>query len=60
MNLAQRLESNATPGAMLVSAAVYARVKKKWPRAAKRMVRVKGKAKPVAAYELTDRSEDQR
>lgn len=52
VNLAQRLESNATPGTMLVAASVYARVRKKWPRAARRKLTVKGKMKPVAAYEL--------
>lgn len=52
VNLAQRLESNATPGAMLVSASVYSTVKKKWPRAPKRRILVKGKAKLVTAYEL--------
>jgi len=52
VNLAQRLESNATPGAMLVSASVYARVKKKWPCVARRKLMVKGKKKAVTAYEL--------
>jgi class 3 adenylate cyclase len=52
VNLAQRLESNATPGAMLVSAAVYETVKKKWPKAERRKLTVKGKTKPVLAYEL--------
>ena len=52
VNLAQRLESNATPGAMLVSAAVYKRVKARWPEAPSRRFAVKGKAEPVLAYEL--------
>ncbi len=53
VNLAQRLESNATPGAMLVSASVYAGVRKRWPHAARRSMMVKGKKKAVTAYELT-------
>jgi class 3 adenylate cyclase len=52
VNLAQRLESNATPGRLLVSAAVYAAVRKAHPRAPKRRLTVKGKAKAVTAYEL--------
>jgi len=52
VNLAQRLESNATPGTMLVSASVYARVKKKWPCLARRKLTVKGKKKAVTVYEL--------
>jgi adenylate cyclase len=52
VNLAQRLEANAAPGAMLVSASVYAIVKKGWPRAARRRLMVKGKKKAVTAYEL--------
>ncbi len=59
VNLAQRLESNATPGAMLVSASVYKTVKNKWPCAARKRLTVKGKKKPVTAYELKDRPEDQ-
>jgi class 3 adenylate cyclase len=53
VNLAQRLESNAKPGSMLVSASVYARVKKKWPCTARKRLMVKGKKKAVTAYELT-------
>lgn len=52
VNLAQRLESNATPGAMLVGASVYAQVRRAWPRAAKRRLVVKGKSKLITAYEL--------
>lgn len=52
VNLAQRLETNATPGTMLVSASVYARVKKKWPCLTQKRLTVKGKTKPVTAYEL--------
>ena len=53
VNLAQRLEANAAPGAMLVSAGVYARVKKAWPRVERRRLMVKGKKKAVTAYELS-------
>ncbi len=52
VNLAQRLESNAKPGTILVSASVYARVKKKWPCLARTRLMVKGKKKAVTAYEL--------
>ncbi len=52
VNLAQRLESNATPGAMLVAAPVYERVRKSWPEARKKRLLVKGKKKAVVAYEL--------
>lgn len=52
VNLAQRLESNATPGRLLVSAGVYAAVRDKHPRAPKKRLLVKGKAKLVTAYEL--------
>ena len=53
VNLAQRLESNATPGTMLVSASVYEKARKRWPRAARRRLTVKGKSKSVVAYELS-------
>ncbi len=52
VNLAQRLESNATAGRLLVSASVYASVRGAHPRAKRRRLQVKGKAKPVTAYEL--------
>lgn len=52
VNLAQRLESNAAPGTMLVSAAVYATVRKAWPKAPRRSLVVKGKKARVLAYEL--------
>ncbi len=53
VNLAQRLESNAEPGTMLVGAGVYAQVRRKWPKARKRRLTVKGKAKAVTAYALS-------
>jgi len=52
VNLAQRLESNAAPGRLLVSAATYRAVRAKHPRAPRRRLRVKGKSEPVVAYEL--------
>jgi class 3 adenylate cyclase len=52
VNLAQRLEANATPGRLLVSSSVYTLVKKAHPRAPRRSLMVKGKAKAVTAYEL--------
>jgi class 3 adenylate cyclase len=52
VNLAQRLESNATPGRLLVSAGVYAAARARRPGAVRRRLRVKGKARPITAYEL--------
>ncbi|TBR18185.1 hypothetical protein EPO15_15435, partial [bacterium] len=51
VNLAQRMESNATPGSVLVAAAAWRRLKRR-PAARRRVVQVKGKAKPVTAYEV--------
>ncbi|MDE2489877.1 MAG: FIST C-terminal domain-containing protein, partial [Elusimicrobia bacterium] len=56
VNLSQRLESNATPGRMLVSASVYAKVRARWPRAPRRRLTVKGKSRPITAFELRIRA----
>ncbi len=50
VNLAQRMESNASPGHVLLAAAAWKRLKRR-PKARRRVVSVKGKAKPVAAYD---------
>lgn len=52
VNLAQRLESNASPGRVLVSAAAWRRLKSRPSGAARRRITVKGKSKPVSAFEL--------
>lgn len=52
VNLAQRMESNAAPGRVLLTAAAWRRLKKRPDGAARRRVRVKGKARPVTAWEL--------
>lgn len=51
VNLAQRLESNCTPGRMLLSEEVYRGAKDTFAEAERREVTVKGKKKPVVAYE---------
>ena len=51
VNLAQRMEANATPGKVLVAGPAWRRLSCR-PKARRRIVQVKGKAKPVAAFEL--------
>ncbi|MBI4349314.1 MAG: FIST C-terminal domain-containing protein [Elusimicrobia bacterium] len=50
VNLAQRLESNAVPGALLVSDAVYSAARELLPGAERRELTVKGKKEKVVAY----------
>lgn len=50
VNLAQRLESNCTPGRMLLSEDLY-RLLKTPPPAERREIQAKGKKAPVPAYE---------
>lgn len=52
VNLAQRMESNAAPGALLVSAMAWAKLRRKPKGAVRRTVTVKGKKAPVVAWEL--------
>ncbi|MBI5202558.1 MAG: FIST C-terminal domain-containing protein [Elusimicrobia bacterium] len=52
VNLTQRLESNAAPGAMLVSDAVYTKAKALLKGAKRRSLTVKGKKEPVTAWEV--------
>jgi adenylate cyclase len=52
VNTAARLQSSASPGEILMSAAVYERVAERFPDAAPRTLVVKGKHAPVAAYSV--------
>ena len=52
VNLAQRLESNAAPGMMLMSEEVYGNSRDLFGPARKRELLVKGRAAPVTAYEV--------
>jgi class 3 adenylate cyclase len=54
VNLAQRLESIAKPGQILVSAATYVRIDGRVAANALEPVKVKGREKPVTPYEITD------
>lgn len=51
VNLAQRLESNAAPGSVLVADAAWRRLRRRPQGALKRRVTVKGKKAPVTAWE---------
>jgi len=51
VNLAQRLESNCAPGRALVSASAFRAGRPRFPVVARRTLSVKGRARPVAAYE---------
>lgn len=51
VNLAQRLESNATPGSLLLSAAVYEVSRDLFASAERRVLTVKNRVSPVVAYE---------
>lgn len=52
VNTAQRLESNCTPGRMLISENLYDLVRSEFPEAERRMIAAKGKTAPVTAFEL--------
>jgi adenylate cyclase len=52
VNTAARLEANASPGEIVMSASVYERVAEQAPEASHRMLVVKGKTEPVSAYSL--------
>lgn len=51
VNLAQRLESNCAPGRALISAAAYRGSRTRFPSASRRSLVVKGRERPVTAYE---------
>ena len=52
VNVAQRLQTEAEPGEILVSATVYEQVRETYPGAEKRVLTVKGRAEPVTAFAL--------
>jgi class 3 adenylate cyclase len=51
VNLAQRLESNATPGRILVAEAVWEAARDLFAEAERKEVAVRGRARTVVAYE---------
>ena len=51
MNLAQRLESNATPGRILAAEAVWYAARDLFAEAERKELAVKGRAQMVVAYE---------
>jgi len=53
VNLAQRLESNCTPGCVLVSEQVHDASKVRFGTAEPKIITVKGKAQPVRVYEIS-------
>ncbi|MDZ4278941.1 MAG: adenylate/guanylate cyclase domain-containing protein [Dehalococcoidia bacterium] len=52
VNVAQRLQTEAEPGEVLMSEAVYQRLRGAYPDASRRVLTVKGRAEPVVAYAL--------
>jgi len=52
VNLAQRMESSATPGGILVTAAVWEKAKDLFSFGEKRVVAVKGYDENIEAYEV--------
>ncbi len=50
VNVAQRLQTEALPGEVLMSGTVYERVRNAYPNAAKRVLTVKGRTEPVTAF----------
>lgn len=55
VNLAQRLESNCTPGRMLLSAQAYRAAKRAVRLVEARTIQVKGKARPIKVFECAAR-----
>ena len=52
VNVAQRLQTEAEPGEILVSESVYEQVRDAYPGAEKRVLTVKGRTEPVTAFAL--------
>ena len=52
VNVAQRLQTEAEPGEVLVSASVYGQVRDDYPAAEERVLTLKGRTEPVTAYAL--------
>jgi len=59
VNLAARLESNAKPGQILISAETYERIKDKFDCTELEPIKVKGKEKPVQIYQLDAEKDSQ-
>lgn len=53
VNLAQRLESNCAPGKLLICEALFDRAGSRFASAERREILVKGKKRPVVAYECS-------
>jgi adenylate cyclase len=56
VNVAARLQGEAAPGEILISQETYAQVAAKFPNAARRELRLKGKSDTVIAWEIGTRS----
>ena len=52
VNVAQRLQTEASPGEILLSATAYEQVSEAYPSAEERVLTVKGRAEPVTAFAL--------
>ena len=52
VNVAQRLQTEASPGETLVSESVYREVSAAYPNAERRVLALKGRAEPVTAFAL--------
>ncbi len=52
VNVAQRLQTEAEPGEVLVSESVYVSVRDRFPDAERRVLTVKGREEPVTAYAI--------
>ena len=52
VNVAQRLQTEASPGEVLVSESVYSEVSAAYPGAERRVLALKGRAEPVTAFAL--------
>ena len=52
VNVAQRLQTEARPGEILIAESVYERVRASFPAADRRVLSVKGRDEPVTAYAL--------
>lgn len=52
VNVAQRLQTEAEPGEILVSESVYRHVQGDYPGSERRVLSVKGRVEPVTAYAL--------
>ena len=53
VNVAQRLQTEASPGEVLVSESVYQEVSDAYPNAERRVLTLKGRAESVTAFALT-------